>query len=83
MKRLERCGVPEFQRIAASLRAELPAVWAAFTLPEALPTLVPRARRYCVRPLWATLEAPPELHSASPGVLSGMFMSVTQNAEDP
>jgi hypothetical protein len=33
LKKLERCGVPELQRFAASLRADLPAVRAAFTLP--------------------------------------------------
>ncbi len=33
LKKLENCGVSELQRFAASLRADLPAVRAAFTLP--------------------------------------------------
>jgi transposase len=32
LKKLEHCGVPELQRFATSLRADLPAVRAAFTL---------------------------------------------------
>lgn len=33
LKRLESCGVKELERFAASLRSDLPAVRAAFTLP--------------------------------------------------
>ena len=33
LKRVERCGVKEMRGFAASLRSDLPAVRAAFTLP--------------------------------------------------